>query len=65
MTSIVVAGLGRLLTTESMSSNAMLVYLAVIFVGTIGITALTTPVTRTMLFSELRKIGFAVSQNEV
>jgi O-antigen/teichoic acid export membrane protein len=65
MTSIVVAGLGRLLTTESMSSNAMLVYLAVIFVVTIGITALTTPVTRTMLFSELRKIGFAVSQNEV
>jgi O-antigen/teichoic acid export membrane protein len=63
-TSIVVAGLGRLLTTESMSNYAMLLYLAVIFVVTIGITALTTPVTRTMLFTELRRIGFAMSQNE-
>jgi len=64
-TSIIVAGLGRLLTTESMSSNAMLLSLAAIFVMTFGITALTTPVTRTILFAELRKIGFAMSQNEV
>jgi len=51
-----VAGLGRILLREPMSHYMILLYLIIISVLTLGITALTTPVTRTWLFAQLLKI---------
>jgi O-antigen/teichoic acid export membrane protein len=54
-----VAGLGRIFIREPMSQYMMLLYLIIISVLTLGITALTTPVTRAWLFEQSLKIKLA------
>jgi len=51
-----VAGLGRIFAKELMSQYMMLLHLIIISVLTLGITALTTPITREWLLGQLLKI---------
>lgn len=59
MTCIFIAGLGWILMSGPMSQVMTLLYLIVIFVLTLGMAAITTPVTRTWLFGQLLKIKLA------
>jgi O-antigen/teichoic acid export membrane protein len=52
----IVAGIGRIFTIEPVSQYMMLQYLTVISIFTLGITAITTPVTRSWLLGQLLKI---------
>ena len=56
---ISVAGIGRILISKPIPQFMMLLYLIIIFVLTLGIAAITTPVTRTWLFEQLLKIKLA------
>jgi len=53
---ILIAGIGRIFIREPMPQYIMLLYLIIVSILTLGITALTTPVTRTWLFMQLSKI---------
>jgi len=55
---IFVASLGRIFISEPMSQFMMLLYLVIVSVLTLGIAAITTPVTRTWLFEQLVKIKY-------
>jgi O-antigen/teichoic acid export membrane protein len=59
MACMFVAGLGRLFMSSPMSEFMMLLYLIIISVLTLGIAAITTPVTRTWLFEQLLRINQA------
>ena len=54
-----VAGVGRILIREPMPSYMILLYLIIISVLTLGITAITTPATRIWLFGQLLIIKLA------
>jgi O-antigen/teichoic acid export membrane protein len=54
-----VAGLGRVLVREPISQYMMLLYLIIISVLTLGLTAITTPVTRSWLSGQLSKMRLA------
>jgi len=56
---IFVAGIGRIFARGPMSQFMTLQYLIIISVLTLGIAAITTPVTRTWLFMQLSKIKLA------
>jgi O-antigen/teichoic acid export membrane protein len=58
MTCIFVAGPGRIFIRGPMSQYMMLLYLIIISALTLGITAITTPVTRAWLFKQLLRIKF-------
>jgi len=51
-----VAGLGRVFVREPISQYMMLIYLIIVSVLTLGLTAIATPVTRSWLFGQLLKI---------
>ena len=53
---IFIAGLGRIFTRDPMSQYMMLQYLIILSIFTLGIAAITTPVTRSWLFGQLLKI---------
>jgi hypothetical protein len=53
---IFVAGTGRIFMSEPMPQFKMVLYLVIVSILTLGITALATPVTRTWLFMQLSKI---------
>lgn len=59
LTAFFVAGLGRLFFTGTTSHFMILLNLIIISVLTLGITAITTPVTRSWLFGQLLKIKLA------
>lgn len=56
---ILMAGLGRIFVSGAISQIKIMLYLIIISILTLGITALTTPVTRTWLFKHLLKIKLA------
>lgn len=56
---ILMAGLGRIFVSGPISQIKIMLYLIIISILTLGITALTTPVTRTWLFKHLLKIKLA------
>ena len=51
-----VVGLGRMFVRGPISQHMMLLYLSSISVVTLGVTTITTPITRTWLFGQLLKI---------
>ncbi len=53
---VVIAGLGRIFVSGPMPQIKIMFYLIIISISTLGITALSTPVTRTWLFTLLVKI---------
>ena len=55
VTCTIVAGLGRIFIGDPMSQYMMLLYLIVVSILTLGITALTTPVSRAWLYEQLLK----------
>jgi hypothetical protein len=59
ITCVFVAGIGRIFIREPMSQYMMLLYLIIISVLTIGMTAITTPVTKAWLFEQWLKIKYA------
>jgi O-antigen/teichoic acid export membrane protein len=60
VTCIVIAGLGRIFISGPMSQFMMLLYLIIISVLTLGISAIITPVTRAWLFEYLLKIKYVI-----
>jgi O-antigen/teichoic acid export membrane protein len=53
MTCVLIAGLGRIFVSRPISQFMMLLYLIIISVLTLGIAAITTPVTKTWLLKQL------------
>lgn len=54
--SFIIAGLGRLLIGGQMSQFMTVLYVGIVSISTLAVTALVTPVTRTWLFDEVLKL---------
>jgi len=55
--SLIIVGLGRLLMGDQISQIMTILYLSIVSISTLVITAITTPTTRTWLFSKISDLG--------
>lgn len=55
--SLIIVGLGRLLVGDQISQIMTILYLSIVSISTLVITAITTPSTRTWLFSKISNLG--------
>lgn len=57
--SLIIAGLGRLLIGGQMSQFMTILYLSIVSISTLGVTAITTPTTREWLFNKISNLRLA------